>query len=254
MREVLRDTWVTLRYQWKILFREPVWPAMAVVQPLLYLVLFGPLLEPLARTGLFPPGDAWSVFVPGLLVQLGLFGNMFVGFALVAELRFGTVERMRVTPASRLGLLLGRVLRDAIVLVLQAVLLLGIAAAFGLRVPLVGGVIAIAIVALVGVSLSSLSYAAAMTFKDEDALAALLNIVIVPVLLLSGILLPMSLAPRWLYGVAQVSPITHVVDGARAAFRGDYGDVAVLAGAAAAAGLALVSLFVAARTFRRESA
>jgi ABC-2 type transport system permease protein len=251
---VLRDASVTLRYQWKILFREPVWPIMALVQPLLYLLFFAPLLEPLAKTGLFPQGDEWSVFVPGLLIQLGLFGNMFVGFALVAEIRFGTVERMRVTPASRFGLLLGRVLRDAIVLVIQAILLIAIAAAFGLRVPLFGAAVAIAIVALVGVSLSALSYAAAMTFRDEDALAALLNITIVPILLLSGILLPMSLAPDWLYDVSRANPITHVVDGARAAFREEYRDASLLAGVIAASGLAVVSLFIATRTFQRESA
>ena len=57
-----------------------------------------------------------QIFVPGMLIQLGMFGSMFVGFGIIAEIRYGTVERMRVTPASRLGLLLGRVLRDAVVL------------------------------------------------------------------------------------------------------------------------------------------
>jgi len=200
------------------------------------------------------PGDAWQVFVPGLLIQLGIFGSMFVGFGIIAEIRYGTVERMRVTPASRFGLLLGRVLRDTVVLLIQATLLTLIAIAFGLRVPLAGALITVGIVGLLGVSLASLSYAAGLWLKSEDALAPLLNMVSVPVLLLSGIMLPMTLAPGWLRRLAQLNPFSHVVDGARAAFRNDLGDISLVAGLVAAAALAVVGLAVATRTFQRESA
>ena len=71
------------------------------MQPILYLALFGPLLIPLAKMPGFPPGDAWRVFVPGLLVQLGIFGGAFVGFAIISEWREGVIDRMMVTPAAR---------------------------------------------------------------------------------------------------------------------------------------------------------
>lgn len=251
---VLRDAWVVFRQQVRLLQREPVWFFIALIQPLLYLALFGPLLEPLTKAQGFPGQDAWAVFVPGLLIQLGIFGSMFVGFGLIAEVRAGVIERLRVSPASRLGLLLGRVIRDAVVLVIQATLLTVVAVAFGLRVPALGALLTVAIVALLGVALSSLSYAAGMKLRSEDALASLLNMVSVPVLLLSGILLPMQLAPRWLYNASRVNPFSHVVDGARAAFAGDYGGAALWAGLAAALVLAVVGLVVAARTFQRESA
>ncbi|HEX2689763.1 MAG TPA: ABC transporter permease, partial [Kofleriaceae bacterium] len=209
---------------------------------------------PLRKTQGFPPGDAWQVFVPGLLVQLGIFGSMFVGFGIIAEIRYGTVERMRVTPASRLGLLLGRILRDTLVLLVQAALLTLIAVALGLRVPLTGALITVGIVGLLGVSLASLSYAAGLWLKSEDALAPLLNLVSVPVLLLSGILLPMTFAPRWLLRLAQLNPFSHVVDGARAAFRNDLGDRSLVIGLLSAAVLAILGMAVATRTFQRESA
>ena len=251
---MLRDAWIIFRYQMRLLLREPVWIVIVMIQPLLYLALFAPLLEPIAKTPGFPPGDAWQVFVPGLLVQLGIFGSMFVGFGIVAEIRYGTVERMRVTPASRLGLLLGRVLRDTLVLLIQATLLTLIAVAFGLRVPAVGALITVGIVGMLGISLASLSYAAGLWLKSEDALAPLLNMISVPVLLLSGILLPMSLAPRWLQRLAAVDPFSHVVDGARAAFRGDLGANSLFAGLISSVILAVVGLAVATRTFQRESA
>lgn len=251
---MFHDAMTIFRYQMRLLLREPVWIIVVMIQPLLYLALFAPLLDSIAKTPGFPPGDAWQVFVPGLLIQLGIFGSMFVGFGIIAEIRFGTVERMRVTPASRLGLLLGRVLRDTVVLLVQAALLTLIAVAFGLRVPAVGALITVGIVGLLGIALSSLSYAAGLWLKSEDALAPLLNMISVPVLLLSGILLPMELAPRWLRTLAAINPFSHIVDAARVAFRGDLGDSSLLVGLGSAAILAVASLAIATRTFQRESA
>jgi ABC-2 type transport system permease protein len=249
-----RETRLIFRQQLRLMLREPVWAVLGIIQPLLYLALFGPLLKPLTRAPGFPPGSSWSVFVPGLLIQLAMFGTLFVGFGLIGEVRFGVVERMRVTPASRLALLAGRVLRDVLVLVSQAVLLVAVASAFGLRAPVAGLALVLAIVALLGVALSSFSYAVALKLKSEDALAQLLNSIAVPLLLLSGILLPMSLAPRWLYLLSRVNPFSHVVDGARAAVRGDFGSGSLVVGLLAALALAVAGVAVGTRTFHRESA
>jgi ABC-2 type transport system permease protein len=139
-------------------------------------------------------------------------------------------------------------------LLVQATLLTVIAVFFGLRVPVVGALITVAIVGLLGVALSSLSYAAGLWLKSEDALAPLLNMVSVPVLLLSGILLPMQLAPKWLYTISRLNPFSHVVDGSRAAFQGDLHDASLYYGLVAAALLAIGGLAIATRVFQRESA
>lgn len=251
---MIRQTLLILGQQLRLSLREPAWFIIALIQPLLYLALFGPLLQPLARGPGFSGQDAWTVFVPGLLVQLGMFGSLFVGFGLIGEMRDGVVERMRVTPVSRLALLLGRVSRDALVLVIQATLLSAVAALFGLRVPLVGALLTVVIVLLLGIALSSFSYAVALKAKSEDLLAQILNMISVPVLLLSGILLPMSLAPRWLHTAAKANPFYWIVEGARAAFRGDTTSSGLVAGVAASAILAILGLWVGTRTFQRESA
>lgn len=250
---MLRDSLIVFRYQLRLMLREPVWLIIGLIQPLLYLALFAPLLKPLTSTPGFPPGDAWQVFVPGLLIQLGIFGTMFVGFGIIAEIRYGSVERMRVTPASRAGLLFGRVLRDTLVLLIQATILTLVAVAFGLRVTFLGAALTVALVGLLGMALSALSYAAGIKLKSEDALAQLLNMVSLPVLLLSGILLPMSLAPAWLRKLSKVNPFAHIVDGARAAFRGELSS-SLAAGLVAAGILAVIGMVVATRTFQRDSA
>jgi ABC-2 type transport system permease protein len=250
-----RETWIIFARAMRLSLRNPVWVVIGLIQPILYLALFGPLLEQVvASTPGLPPGDAWQIFVPGLLVQLGIFGAAFVGFGLIAEYRAGVIERMRVSPAHRSALLLGRVLRDVVVLLVQGGLLTLVAVPFGLRAPLGGVVLALLVVAALAAAFSSLSYAAALHLKSEDALAPLLNGIAIPVLLLSGILLPMSIAPAWLRTLSDVNPLKHVVDGVRALFHGDIASSSSGWGLLATAGLVIAGLLIGTRTFRRESA
>jgi ABC-2 type transport system permease protein len=251
----VRETWIVFSRALRLSLRNPVWVVIGLTQPVLYLALFGPLLKTVVQsTPGLPPGDAWQIFVPGLLVQLGIFGAAFVGFGLIAEWRAGVIERMRVTPAHRTALLAGRVARDVLVLGVQGALLMLVAVPFGLRVPVGGALLALLVVAFLAAAFSSLSYAAALVLKSEDALAPLLNGIAIPLLLLSGILLPMSLAPAWLETVSDVNPLKHVVDGIRALFRGDLATSVAGWGLVWALGLVAVGVLVGARTFRRESA
>ncbi|MDQ6691281.1 MAG: ABC transporter permease, partial [Candidatus Dormibacteraeota bacterium] len=130
----LRDVGLMFGRYMTLLVKNPAWVAIGVLQPVLYLVLFAPLLKSVASVRGFPPGGAYNVFVPGLLIQLGLFGAAGVGFGLIAELRNGVVERLRVTPVSRLALLLGRALRDIVMLLIQSTILVVLSLPFGLKV------------------------------------------------------------------------------------------------------------------------
>jgi ABC-2 type transport system permease protein len=251
----MTDTWLVFSRAMRLSLRNPVWVILGLMQPILYLLLFGPLLEPVANAPGFPPGSAWQVFVPGLLVQLGVFGAAFAGFGLIAEWRAGVVERMRVTPASRGALLLGRVLRDVVVIVVQGALLSVVAVVFfGLEAAIESLIAGVLVVALLGGAFSALSYGAALKLKSEDSFAPVVNGLMLPVLLLSGILLPMALAPGWLQTVADINPLTHVVDGVRAMYIEGLGSIDVLIGIAVTMALLLLGIFYGSRVFRRESA
>ena len=117
-----RDTMLIFRRQIKLSLRNPAWVIIGLIQPILYLAFFGPLLSRVAAGAVagFPAGNSYSFFVPGLLIQLGLFGAAFVGFTIIADWRFGVIERLRVTPVSRLAILSGRVLRDVVTLVVHS--------------------------------------------------------------------------------------------------------------------------------------
>ncbi|MEU1630252.1 ABC transporter permease [Streptomyces sp. NPDC020096] len=233
----------TLRSKMQIFF--------GTLMPLLYLLFYGPLLTgmPLASRG-----SSWQVLVPGLLLQLGLFGAAFCGFAIIIEKQHGVVERMRVTPVSRLALLLGRVLRDAALFVFQAVLVILVALAMGLRAPLFGIVLGFAFVAAMTVSLASLSYALAMRVSTPQSFGPLVNAVNMPAMLLSGLMLPMSLAPGWLNVLSHFMPFRYLVDAVRAAFVGDYGGSTMLYGVLVAVALVLASVTTGTRLFRKAGA
>ncbi|MFJ4981038.1 ABC transporter permease [Streptomyces coeruleorubidus] len=222
-----------------------------VLMPLLYLLFFGPLLTDLP---LGEQGSSWQVLVPGLLLQLGLFGASFAGFSIILEKGQGVVERMRVTPVSRLALLLGRVLRDATVFVFQAVLLVLAAMVMGLRAPLPGVLIGFAFVALLSLSLASLSYALAMKLSTPQTFGPAINALTMPSMLLSGLMLPMTLGPAWLDVLSHLMPFRYLVDAVRDAYVGSYATAHMLYGVLVAAGFTVLSVTVGTRVFRTAGA
>jgi ABC-2 type transport system permease protein len=252
MRKTARDTWLVYERAMSQTVHNPVWVFIGLANPLLFLFLFGPLLKhlPLGATG----ASSWNIFVPGLLIQLAMYATAFVGFGLVAELRYGVIERMQVTPVSRLALLLGRAGRDITVLVVQAVLLVVCALPLGLHIEAAGAAVSLLLLVLIGIAFVSFSYTVALALRSEDALAPLLNGLSMPLLLLSGILLPLSLAPVWLRRMADVNPLSHAVDAARSVFAGHVWDLTVLRGVGIMAAIAVVTVVIAARRFRHAAA
>lgn len=248
--KVLRDTWLIFARQLQLQVRQPVWIFVGIFQPVMYLLLFAPLLKPaLAPLGAVSDAEVYRIFVPGLLVLLALFGGLFSGFGLIAELRAGVIERSRVTPVSRFALLLGRSLRDVCTILVQSVIITLLSLAFGLRVHLGYLLLAYLMLGLMGLMTSSISAAVALMVRSEDALAPLMNTVTQPIFLLSGILLPLAFAPLWLRRVADWNPFSWAVEGSRALFAGDIGNDRVWQGLLIIAGLTVLSLFWAARRF-----
>jgi ABC-2 type transport system permease protein len=250
----LRDTWLIFQRSVTLTLRNPVWLIMGLLQPILYLLLFGPLLKNIASMPGFPPGGAFNVFVPGILVMTALFSSAFVGFGLCEELRGGVVERMRVTPMSRVAMLLGRSLRDVALLLCQAIVLVVLAIPFGLEINGLGLLVAFALLALVGLVMSPLSYTLALILGSEDALAPTINAITLPLLLLSGVMLPMSLAPSWLQTVATFNPLYHAVVASRDLFNGAFGDRDILVGVVMMVVFAIAAVTVGARSFSRAAA
>jgi ABC-2 type transport system permease protein len=249
--KLARDTWLIFQRQMMLMLRNPVWLIVGVVQPVFYLALFGPLLKSALQVQ--SNAEAYKIFVPGLLVLLAMFGPLFTGFGLIAELRAGVIERSRVTPVSRLALLLGRSLRDVVSLLFQALLITVLGVAFGLSVHVLDVLLAFLLLALIALMLSAVSYAISLKLRSEDALAPLLNTVAQPIMLTAGILLPIGVtAPLWLQRVADANPFSWAVDGVRALFAGDPGADTVWKACVIVGALTVLAVIWAARSFARS--
>lgn len=234
--------------------RNPVWLFIGLFQPAVYLLLFAPLLQGLGNLPGFPAGGAYAVFTPGLLVMVALFGTAYAGFGLVDHIRAGLVERLLVTPTSRLAILLGYIMRDVVVLMVQSCIIIAMALPMGLRVNLVGLLVTFAMMVLTGTLMASCSYALALLLKREDSLASVLNTMATPLLLLSGITLPLALAPRIIRAIASVNPFAYEVTASRSLFLGNFADPAIIVGVIFLGSLAVLAFVWAARSFRRGTA
>ena len=227
---ILRDTKLMFVRNMQHTLRNPIFILASMFQPILYLFLFMPFLEDLGGVPGLPAGKTVDVFIPGLLVMLALFGSAFVGFSLIDDLRTGVIERFLVTPVKRSAILLGRVLRDAMVLIAQCILITLVAIPFGLSVNVAGFLLSLILYGLIGISMASMSYSFALIYKSEDNLAPTLNTITLPISLLSGIMLPLILAPIWLQNVAKINPLSYAVNASRALFAGNFQSIDIIAG------------------------
>lgn len=247
--KLVRDSGIVLRQQVRLMLRSPSWVVMGIIQPVLYLVLFAPLL----RTALDAPSsaDAYSTFVPGLLVLLVMGASLYAGIGLINEVRTGAMDRCRVTPVSRTALLLGRTGRDVLVFLGQSIIVVAIATATGLRADVLGVAVTLLVLCVVSVTLSSTSYLFALRSTHEGAMTGVIAMITQPLVLLSGIMLPLTLAPAWLRAVAGLNPFSYVVSGTRDMFSGQFSTAAVWQGTGLTAALAVLIIGFTARRFTR---
>lgn len=245
-----RDTWNVLTRELKPVVRDPFSLIFSLVQPLVFLGLFGPLL--IGQSGA-PVGETLQWFVPGVLVMIVLFGTGATGSNLQYEMMTGSHERTLVAPLSRSSLLIGRALKEIAPIVVQALIIVLIARPFGFTINWAGLVGGLALLAAFGVGLGALSYTLALKTKDREWLFwGVQQTLIFPLLILSGMLLPLDDGPAWMQAVATVNPVNWVVQAERALFAGDLGAVEILWGWVAAVVLAVLGLWVGVRAMRKS--
>jgi ABC-2 type transport system permease protein len=226
--KLARDTWLIFQRQTLLLLRSRGWIVFALAQPVTYLLIFAPMLKlALHAEGVTTYTQAYRVYVPGLLTLTAIMGGLFTGFSLLADIRSGIIERARVTPVSRPALVLGRALREVMIMMVQAVVITLLALPFGLRVPVGDLLLAYLLLALLSLMAVTLSYAITMKSRNEASLGPMLNAAGQPVMLISGVLLPLTLAPLWLHRIADANPFYWATNGMRALFAGNVGDPSV---------------------------
>ena len=247
---VVRDTGSVLLRELRPMTRDPFSLVFSLLQPLVFLAFFGPLLG--GMTGL-PIAAAFQGFVPGIIVMIALFGTAMTGSNLLFEIQSGSHERMLVAPVARSALLVGRALKEMVPLVIQGIVITAVAVIFGFRPSIPGMVLGLAILAVFGVGFGALSYALAIASRERDWMFwTVQQGLLFPLMILSGMLLPLESGPHWMQVLARFNPLTYMVDAERALFNGAYADAAVWQGALAAVVVAALGLSVGIRAVRHS--
>jgi ABC-2 type transport system permease protein len=257
-RSLLRDTGIVMARELRPVRRDPFSLVFGMVQPLVFLALFGPLLVGslggAASAGSGPLGvNVWQWFVPAILVMTALFGTSTTGANLLFEFQTGAHERMLVTPLQRPSLLIGRSLKEMVPLAGQAVIIVAVMVPFGFHLFPAGALAGLVMLAIFGVGLGSLSYALAIAVRKQDWMFWMVQqTLLFPLMILSGMLLPIDRGPGWIRVLAQFNPLAYLVNAERALFAGDLVSTTVLSGWVAAVATAMVGLAVGVRTMARS--
>ncbi len=245
---VLADTWNVMVRELRPLIREPASVLFAMVQPLVFLALFAPLLPEA------DDGSALQWFVPGIIAMTALMGASFTGANLTQEIVTGSHERLLVSPLSRSSLLIGRALKEVVPMLMQAAIIVIVVTPFSFDLHLAHVIAGVAMLAGFSVGVGALSFALALASKDQEWLFwTVQQTLIFPVLLLAGILLPLDGAPGWLQAASNLNPLTYVVEAERALFAGTFPVETVAFGAVASAAVAAFGLWVGLRAMRSSS-
>lgn len=252
MTSLATDTSIVLERELRPMLANPFSLTISLVQPLVFLGLFGPLLSAVSGSD---TATALQWFVPGIVVMSALVATSMTGANLQAEMQSGAHERLLVAPLRRSSLLIGRALKEIVPVVVQSLIIVAVAAPFGFRVEPAGIAVGLVILGLFGVGMGALSYSLAIASKGEDwVFWSVQQTLMFPLLLLAGILLPVDDGPAWIRFLSDLNPLTYVVQAERVLFDGGLASATVAKGAAAAALTCAVGLVVGVGAMRSGTA
>jgi ABC-2 type transport system permease protein len=217
MQTIRQTGWMVVR-QLRNISRQPIWVFMMVVQPMIWLVLYGQLFKNVGAQGHAPSAGSYIQFLaPGIICMNAFFGGMWSGMGMITDLDRKVVDRFLAAPASRFAIVLSQVVRAGITAVLQTLILLLAGLALGVRVHggALGWLVIFAAAFLLASAFAGFSNGLALIFRRPESMIATANMVGLPMMFLSSILVTIALMPGWIQAVTRFNPVNWGVHAAR---------------------------------------
>jgi len=214
----------------KVFQREKSRVISSIVQPLMWLFLFGTGVGASVNVG----GINYQDYIyPGILAMSVLFGSVFFGLYIVWDRKLDVLKAVLVAPISRISIFFGKVLGGCTDVTIQVIILLLFSFLFP-TINTVGIPIALLILFITSIAMVSMGLALGSFFESLEGFQVIATFVVFPLFFLSGALFPVNdRLPHWLHGIVKLNPLTYTVDGVRGALLGlntfpFYVDIAVI--------------------------
>jgi ABC-2 type transport system permease protein len=252
MTTALRHSWYLSLRQLRNLARQPWFIAISLAQPLVYLLLYTALFERVVEIPGFEAGSYLDFLAPGLVVMTAMFSGGWSGIGVINDLERGVIDRFLVSPVTRGALIAGRLMQQAIVTVIQSLVLVGLALAIGADFE--GGVVGVAVLIataiMLGTAFGALSIGLALAVRREESVVAAVQLLLLPLTFLSSVFIQRDLIPGWIRHAARFNPADWAVQAGREAVGADVDWSSVLLDGGYLAAFALACAWLGARGFR----
>ncbi|QAY74143.1 ABC transporter permease [Agromyces protaetiae] len=244
--------------RWIVVTVRQAWgPVMSLLQPIIWILLFGQVFASIGALPAFGGEGYLAYLVPGVLMMTVLYSGAWAGTGYIDDMGSGVMDQLLTAPISRSAIVTGQLLQQLLVNLVQSAIVLGIGFLGGARYPGGFGGILLALLAatLLASAFCSMSTAVALRTRNQVALIGLSQIVVLPATFLSTTMMPASLLPDWIAGIATWNPLTWAVEVGRAGLAG-AGDAMLVWGRlgllAAFASLAFAWAVASLRSYRRS--
>jgi ABC-2 type transport system permease protein len=219
MTALTQTTYMTGRHV-RTLLRQPWFVAVSLVQPIIWLVLFSALFKGVTAIPGFGDNASYlDYLVPAVLVMTALFSCGWSGMGIIEDLDRGIMDRFLVSPVKRGAIIVGRTLYELVALLVQALIIGGLALLLGAR--FAGGLLGFAVLVgcamLVGAAFSSFSDAMALRLRQRESVIGVNTFLVLPLTFLSAAFMPLVLVPDWIATVARFNPVNWAVEAGREA-------------------------------------
>jgi ABC-2 type transport system permease protein len=252
MTTAVSHSWYMSLRELRNLARQPWWIAISLAQPLVYLLIYSALFEKVAEIPGFTGGSYLDFFAPGIVVVTALFSGGWAGMNIINDLDRGVLDRFLVSPVNRGALIAGRLMQQAIITIVQSLIIVGLALALGADFPggVAGVVLLIATSVLLGAGFAALSIALALLLRREESVIGAVQLLLLPLTFLSAAFMARELMPGWIQDVARFNPVDWAAEAGREAVAADVDWASVLSHGGYLLAFALAGAWLATRAFR----
>ena len=214
MTDVFQGIWVIAYRELLRFLAERTRMFSSIFMPLVFLVIFGAGFSRIV--GNLGGGIDFIQFVyPGIIAQTVLQSSIFSGLSIVWDREFGFLKEILVAPLGRSGIVLGKAAGSAVISVMQGIILLILAPFIGITLSPMTVAKLIPVIIIISISLSGLGVLIASRMRSQQGFQIVMQIIIFPLMFLSGIFFPVNNVPFWMQIISKVNPVTYGVDAIR---------------------------------------